>query len=94
MPINLIITFEVKPESLNSFLSLMDSVKTELPKAEGCLSVDIYQNMEMSIFTLVEKWTSAELHQKHLTKVVASGDWNVIRSYLKADPVSGYFKKI
>ncbi len=92
---NVIITFDVKNGKVKSFLDIMDDVKENLVKVDGCEGVKIYNDVDdASVFTLVETWKSRELHSSHISKVVESGDWDVIASHLEKDPVSSYFKKI
>jgi len=92
---NVIITFDVKSDKVKSFLDIMDNVKENLVKVDGCEAVNIYNDLDdASIFTLVETWKSKEQHSSHISKVVESGDWDVIASHLEKAPVSSYFKKI
>lgn len=90
---NVIITFEVKEEKLDSFKGIMSDVKSSLPQVEGCQSVAVYHDLaNSSVFTLVEAWDSREAHQRHIESVVQSGDWDFIAAHLKQDPVSSYFR--
>jgi quinol monooxygenase YgiN len=95
MKVNVVITFNVKANKLESFKDIMNDVKTNLPTVDGCDSVQIFNDNENSaIFTLVEEWSSKELHKNHLNGVVESGGWNYISQHLTADPVSSYFTQI
>ena len=95
MSANVIITFTVKPERIDSFRNFLSSVKTDLPKVEGCQSVDVYnEKTNTNVFTLVELWNSEELHQKHISGVFESGNWDTISEHLEHAPVSNYFTKI
>ena len=95
MKINVVITFNVKADKLESFKDIMKDVKTNLPLVDGCNGVQIYNDNENSaVFTLVEEWSSKEFHKNHLNGVVESGDWNYISQHLTADPVSSYFTQI
>ena len=92
---NVIITFTVKPEKASSFRAIMNSVKMDLPKVEGCLNVAIYNDQSNSnVYTLVETWASEALHQKHISGVIESGGWGVISEHLICDPISRYFSQI
>lgn len=91
---NVIITFDVKEEKLDSFRGIMSDVKSSLPQVDGCSSVTVYNDVENpAVFTLVESWDSQQAHQSHIDSVVQSGDWDFIASHLKADPVSSYFQE-
>jgi quinol monooxygenase YgiN len=95
MQVNVIITFNVKPDKLDSFLGIMGGVKSNQPNIKGWSSVKIYNDIEKpTIFTLIELWDSKEQHQRHLDGVVESGDWENISSHLISDPVSSYFKRL
>jgi quinol monooxygenase YgiN len=95
MTTNVIITFAVKPDKRSEFLTILSSVKNDLPKVEGCNGVQVFSDKENTdIFTLVENWDSEEKHQKHISGVVESGNWDVIASYLAEDPKSSYFNKL
>ncbi|KEF30513.1 hypothetical protein D777_02455 [Marinobacter nitratireducens] len=91
---NVIITFDVKEEKLDSFRGIMSDVKSSLPQVDGCSSVTVYNDVENpAVFTLVESWDSQQAHQSHIDSVVQSGDWEFIAGHLKADPVSSYFQE-
>ncbi|WP_395831579.1 putative quinol monooxygenase [Elstera sp.] len=95
MSINVIITFKSKPEKLVAFTEILDGVKTDLPKVDGCISVNIYNaDLDPCVFTLVETWRSESDHKKHIEGVVSSGGWSHIASHLACDPSSGYFKSL
>ena len=91
---NVIITFTVKEEKLDSFIASMEDVKENLPKAEGCQGVTVYRGDDNPlVFTLVESWASQQAHKSHIEILVADGVWDVVASHLQCDPVSGYFTK-
>jgi quinol monooxygenase YgiN len=95
MTTNVIVTFTVKPDRRSEFLSILNSVKNDLPMVEGCNGVQVYSDKENAdIFTLVENWDSEEKHQKHISGVVESGNWDVLASHLVEDPKSSYFNKL
>lgn len=95
MKVNVVITFNVKENKLESFKRIMNDVKINLPTVDGCDSVQIFNDNENpAVFTLVEEWSSKELHKNHLNGVVESGDWTHISQHLTADPISSYFTQI
>lgn len=95
MTTNVIITFTVKPEKQSDFLNILNSVKCDLPKVDGCNGVKIFSSNENNnIFTLIESWDSEEKHKSHIAGVVESGDWDVIESHLSKSPESSYFAEI
>lgn len=92
MKTNVIVSFEVKNEKVVEFTKILNSVKTDLPKVEGCLGVDVFKSSTVvNRFTLVEEWETKELHQIHLNKLSKDGTWNIIASHLSKDPESDYF---
>ncbi|HKU36989.1 MAG TPA: antibiotic biosynthesis monooxygenase family protein [Polyangiales bacterium] len=91
MNINVVVTFKVQASKIDAFRELMDSVKTHLPTVSGCDGVRIMQSVEdPRLFTLVERWDSKEKHRTHIAMLVASGQWERIREYLAAEPLSHY----
>lgn len=95
MPVNLIISFNVKEEKLQSFKNIMNDVKINLPKVGGCQTVRILNHLEDPLaFTLVETWESREMHGTHVDQMISSGQWEVIVGHLSGAPVSGYFSEV
>lgn len=95
MSVNLLITFNVRPESLASFTDLMKTVKAALPTVPGCQAVKIFNDASNPlVFTLVETWDSAEIHGKHVQGLQDSGQWAAIAAQLSRDPVSAYYNEI
>jgi len=95
MSVNVIVSFEAKKEKIDEFNKIMSSVKTDLPKVNGCISVNIFNSSTNEYkFTLVETWESKELHQTHIDKLLKDGTWDMIASHLSKDPKSDYFIKV
>jgi quinol monooxygenase YgiN len=95
MSVNMVISFSVKQESLNDFRAIMNDVKVNLPKVEGCHNVKILNDLENPLaFTLVEAWESKERHGAHVQGLVDSGAWNSIAAHLAAAPVSAYYSEV
>lgn len=92
MTINVIVSFEIKSEKITEFTKILISVKTDLPKVEGCISVDVFKSSSAeNRFTLVETWQSKEFHQTHLNRLSNDGTWDMIASHLSKDPESDYY---
>ena len=92
--IHVIVTFETRPELASSFASLLERVKVDLPQVNGCRGVQIFAGTgDVPVFTLLEEWDSAELHQAHIAGVVASGAWGAIAAHLARDPQSHYYTR-
>ena len=92
MNITVIVSFETKEDKTSDFSKILENVKIELPKVEGCIGVTIFQSASQSNqFTLVEKWKNKELHQTNLDKLANNGTWDTIASHLSKDPTSDYF---
>jgi quinol monooxygenase YgiN len=90
-PINVIITFEAKPERASAFAELMNQVKQSLPSADGCRGVQVFGRSDNAcVFTLVESWQSQGHHQAHIDRAVASGAWSALEAQLACAPVSCY----
>lgn len=92
MNTNVIVRFEVKTEKVAEFTKILDSVKTDLPKINGCISVNIFKSSSVTNkFTLVETWETKESHQTHIGNLSKDGTWDMIASNLSKDPESDYF---
>lgn len=94
-PINVIITFEARPERASAFAELMHQVKQSLPSADGCRGVRLFGHGDNACaFTLVESWESRGHHQAHIAGAgagaVASGAWDAMAAELACEPVSCY----
>ena len=92
MNIIVIVNFETKEEKTADFKKILESVKIELPKVNGCMGVDIFENSSIATqFTLVETWENKELHQANLENLANDGTWDTIASHLSKGPKSDYF---
>jgi quinol monooxygenase YgiN len=78
---------------LAEFASLLNGVKTDLPKVHGCQGVNVYRSLsDSNMFTLVERWETKKLHQDHLANLSEAGTWEFISGHLSADPESDYYE--
>ena len=94
MSINVIITFQAKPEQSSALGTLLNRAKHHLPEVEGCNGALLFNSKENPcVFTLVEEWDSDIQHKAHMANVVSSGAWTNIASHLVGDPVSNYYIK-
>jgi len=94
-PINVIITFEAKPERASAFAELMQQVKQSLPSADGCRGVQLFGRADNDcVFTLVESWESRGHHQAHIAGVVSSGAWDTMEAELSGPPLSSYCNEL
>lgn len=95
MSVLYIIKFAVKSDSQLAFANVMDNVKFDLPKVEGCSGVEIHRGLEdESSYVLLETWVSKALHEKHIEGLVDSGAWESIAAHLSEDPVGGYYQSV
>ena len=95
MGINVILTFKIRPDKVESFTSLMKTVKATLPSVPGCLAVKVYRSPnDPLLFTLVETWDSKEKHGKHIQELKDSGQWDAIAQHFSADAVSNYYEEL
>lgn len=94
-PINVIITFEAKPERASAFAQLMQQVKQSLPSADGCRGVQLFHRTDNAcVYTLVESWESQHHHQAHIARAVESGAWDALAVELACAPASCYCKEL
>ncbi len=90
--VTLIINFEASDKGLAEFSGIMAGVSEAMTSEPGFVSAIVYRNVERpNAFVLQEVWASKELHGEHYDRIVASGDWDHIKSLLKVEPVMGYY---
>jgi quinol monooxygenase YgiN len=88
----LVIGFQVRPDKHQTFMEILAGAQKQLPGTGGCRDIRILTHIdEPGAISLVETWSSQAEHQAHFAAIVASGDWERIRSHLSSDPVSGYY---
>ena len=93
MSIRVIVTFEVKPHQVESFLRLVQSVKTDLPMVAGCEGVEAYRSLDDPlVFTFVEAWCDRGAHRTHIEALVSSGEWRLVENHLAAAPRTCYLE--
>ena len=91
--ITVIISFDVREDSLERFSSVLSNVKRTLPSIPNCEGVEVYQDLDRAnLFKVVEHWTSKDAYEKHLSNMAASGEWDNIFRNLNDAPESAYFK--
>lgn len=91
MSINVIITFEAKPECAGDLAALLTQARQNLPAVPGCRAARLFATIDGHTFTMVEDWDNAGAHRAHLDAVVASGVWDMIAALLAQPPVSRYY---
>ena len=93
---NFLITFVVKPNRAADFVDLLATLKTDLPKVDGCQSLRIFQQDDatQNTFTLLETWDHKSMHQDHVARLQSSGDWAAIEAMLSAPPNGYYLRSI
>lgn len=87
-----LITFVVKPSRTSDFKAMLATLKTGLPKIDGCQAVRIFQQEDaaQNTYTLLETWDNSALHQAHVARLQAAGDWAVIEEML-SEPANGVY---
>lgn len=95
MNIIVIVNFEVKSESLNDFVDILEGVKRNLPSVKGCINVSVFQSVVTAYkFTLLETWQSKEQHQANLEELSKNGTWEKIERHLSRPPLSDYVSEL
>ena len=90
--IQVIVTFNVQPQSLSAFHSLLTQVRSELPQVPGCTAVRTLQSTASpTVFTLIEDWASEHAHRRHLDQLQNSGAWEGVARHLTCPPESRYY---
>ncbi len=83
------VTFKAKPEHLENFAGVMQSVKTELPTVSGCEAVRVMTHHDNpSVFMVIEDWENADLHASHIHQLVEAGEWEKLEQMLVEQPTS------
>ncbi|EJC83320.1 hypothetical protein Rleg4DRAFT_6949 [Rhizobium leguminosarum bv. trifolii WSM2297] len=95
MSIKILVQFKALAEKQVAFHAIMESVKTDLPKAPGCLSATVMQAAGNPCqYALVETWDSEARHKAHVQGLLSNGAWAKIESHLDGQPISAYFREI
>jgi quinol monooxygenase YgiN len=95
MSIKVIVKFNVKSEKLDGFSTILENVKSDLPRVDGCQGVCICRSItNANQFTLVETWKSKKLHQDHFAKIIEDGVWSYISDHLSTEPESDYYENL
>ncbi|WP_189415836.1 putative quinol monooxygenase [Cellvibrio zantedeschiae] len=95
MSINVLVTFETKPEATQSFAALLKNISQDLLTVDGCQQAHAKVCADNpQRFMILESWVSKAAHITHIDKVVASGDWENIARHLSAAPVSNYYQDL
>lgn len=90
--IQVIVTFEAKPEFSSRLAALLHQVRRDLPQVGGCNAVRVFAGLDdPCLFTLLEEWDSVQAHRAHLDAVVSSGAWAALAAHLAKEPVSRYY---
>lgn len=93
--INVLVTFETKPESTQTFAELLKNISNDLPNVDGCHHAQAKVCADNPHrFMMLESWQSKEVHAAHLNKIIASGAWEKIALHLSAAPVSHYYQDV
>ena len=89
--VQVIVTFDVQPQSLSAFRNLLAQVRSELPSVPGCAAVRTLQSAASpTVFTLIEDWNSEHAHRRHHEQLQRSGAWDGIARHLSRPPESHY----
>lgn len=92
-PIRVIVHFNVKSEEKNTFRIILNNLKHDLPKVNGCNGLVIYEDhTNPQKFTLIESWDTVDAHKQHIENLIASGSWAGIAALLNGDLSSNYLK--
>lgn len=93
MSVELILHLNAKRETRENLQTFLGDLQSTLPEVEGCVGIRIYSCIENpTLFTIVESWTSQELHQQHIQKVQATPVWSELINMLEEAPKADYFR--
>ena len=85
------LTFTVKPERAEEFISLLKSLLPDTRDYDGCLRVDVYQDQgNAGSILLVEDWTSKQHQEKYQEWRDETGIAEVVGPFLAGDPSFRY----
>ena len=85
------LTFTVKPERAEEFISLLKSLLPDTRAYDGCLKVDVYQDQgNAGSILLVEDWTSKQHQEKYQEWRDETGIAEVVGPFLAGDPSFRY----
>ncbi len=90
-----IVRFHVKEDHVTAFTAAMRGVKESLPKVDGCEQVQAFVDADRPRhFTLVERWSSRERHQAHISHLKESGVWEKLSAQLESAAETHYHTEL
>ena len=92
MQMRLFVSFNVKPESIDVFLQVMQQAKTELAKVPGCQAVELIQSADnTSKIILSEVWESKAIHDQYAAKMAETSSMDGLSPLLNGAPETSEF---
>lgn len=92
MNIRLLVTFNVKPEHIDTFIDAMQGAKSVLSQVPGCLSVEVLHAAdEPHKVLLSEIWESREIHDQYAAKMAEEGSMSQMAPLLNGPPVQSVY---
>ena len=92
MAVTIILEVRAQKGTGSDFLCTMKEILPDTRNADGCLSVDVYQNQDDSdVVVLVENFETKEHYEKYLAWRVERGDVEKLTAALEGEPSIRYF---
>jgi len=95
MSITVTLTFSIRPERVDEFRSLLESLLPDTRAYDGCLNVDVYQDQGYpGTIILLEDWLSKQHQQKYQAWRDESGIADVVGPFLAGEPSFSYLDRL
>lgn len=94
MSITVIVSFKAKPDQVKALLDFLSAIQEQVISG-GCESISLLQdqNDPTRIFE-IEKWPSAEHHQKFMAQAGASGTFDSFGDFLAEELQMNYLNMV
>ena len=95
MSITVTLTFTIRPERVDEFRSLLESLLPDTRAYDGCLNVDVYQDQGYpGTIILLEDWLSKQHQEKYQAWRDESGIADVVGPFLAGKPSFSYLDRL
>ncbi len=94
MSATVIVSFQAKPDQVESLLTFLSGVQSRVIEA-GCLSISLLQDQDdpTRIFE-IEVWQTADEHKRFVQSATSSGAFKPFETFLAAPIMANYLKTV
>lgn len=91
MVTKVILNLHVKSESTKEYIKFLEENLPNVRNFEGCQSVELYFNEDLSEMIINETWNSKDAHKKYIEFISSNGVMQELASFLSSEPNIKYY---